>query len=97
MKSSFKSISESIANDTLPDRATVDSFLADSELMVTYPGYGDEHYSTYTQVYQKFSQAYQNSDLGATLGQYLHQALPDETGGAGNQYLAARQRPRQAL
>lgn len=58
MKSTFGSIRDSIREDRMPDPGVVKSFLEDSELMVGFPGYGDEYYGEYTKACRQFSEAY---------------------------------------
>lgn len=65
MEKSFKAISASLAKDALPAKDAVDSFVADSERMVSYPGFGDEYYEEYSKVCVQFNVAFENSDLTA--------------------------------
>lgn len=63
MKRSFKMIFNMIHDGTLPPAEAVESFLIDSELMVAYPGYGDEYYEEYTKACAEFAEAYKAEDL----------------------------------
>lgn len=47
MRSSFKALRQAVQAGTMPHPDAAASFLADSLLMVEYPGYGDEHYDVY--------------------------------------------------
>ena len=65
MKNSFKMIFTMIHDGQVPPREAVDSFLADSERMVGYPGYGDEYYEEYSQACRAFRKAYETGEPGA--------------------------------
>ena len=65
MKSSFKLIREALESNQMPMAAILESFIRDSELMVTYPGYGDEFYEAYRNLCSRFSEACSKGDLGA--------------------------------
>lgn len=58
MKSSFKLIFKMLHEDQAPPQAAVDSFVADSRLMCTYPGYGDEYYAEYLAATDEFEAAF---------------------------------------
>ena len=47
MRSSFKALRQAVQAGAMPHPEAAASFLADSRLMVEYPGYGDEHYDAY--------------------------------------------------
>jgi XXXCH domain-containing protein len=68
MKSSFKHIREALAGSRMPAAEAVTSFLADSQLMTRYPGYGDEYYDAYRQLCARFETAYSVKDLDALKG-----------------------------
>lgn len=70
MKSSFKLLVKTIHDGEIPPVEAVESFLADSALMVTYPGYGDEFYDSYTKACQTFKTAFGSGDLDA-----MHKAI----------------------
>ncbi len=63
MKSSFKLLLKMIHENQMPPRAAIDSFLEDSELMVTYPGYGDDYYDDYIRACSAFKAACDAEDL----------------------------------
>jgi XXXCH domain-containing protein len=62
MKSSFKAISESLLREELPDAHTVKSFIADSELMISYPAYGEEYYPAYREALVHCAEAFEKRD-----------------------------------
>lgn len=70
MKSSFKMIHRMIHDGQVPPKEAVDSFLADSVLMVAYPGYGDEYYDDYTVSCEAFKAAYESGDI-ARMGETI--------------------------
>lgn len=63
MRSSFKLLLKTIHDGVMPPEEAVVSFLEDSELMVSYPGYGDEFYASYTEACEAFKAAYEAKDL----------------------------------
>ena len=63
MKSSFRLLRKTIADGQVPPAEAVDSFLADSRLMLTYPGCGDEYYASYAEACGKFDAAFRSGDL----------------------------------
>jgi XXXCH domain-containing protein len=63
MKPVFKTISESAARDEFPAAEVVKSFVADSAVMLTYPGKGDEYYGAYRKALDDFAQAFENQDF----------------------------------
>lgn len=63
MKSSFRMLVNMIHDDQKPPDEAVQSFLEDSVLMVSYPGYGDEYYESYTAACEAFKAAYQAGDM----------------------------------
>jgi len=67
MKSSFKMIVKMIHDGNLPPKAAVDSFLSDSKLMVTYPGFGDEFYGEYIEACNAFRKAYEAESIALCL------------------------------
>lgn len=70
MKGSFKEIGEALAEGRLPDRETVDSFMADSALMITYPSNGDEFYPRYKTACGDFLVAFKAGDPAQTQDRY---------------------------
>lgn len=65
MKRSFKMIRYAVRNSTLPPKEAVDSFLADSRVMVQYSGYGDEFYDEYIRLCDAFGEAYKTEKMPA--------------------------------
>ncbi|WP_415719694.1 GAK system XXXCH domain-containing protein [Maridesulfovibrio sp.] len=65
MKASFKVIFKSVHAGTIPPAGVVEEFMADSQLMVSYEGYGDEYYDEYMEACEKFQQACTDSDVEA--------------------------------
>jgi XXXCH domain-containing protein len=70
MKRSFKAIFTMVHENRMPDREVVEEFLRQSELMVSYPGYGDEYYTEYREACDAFTAAFLQGDMKA-----LHQAF----------------------
>ncbi|MBG0788957.1 MAG: GAK system XXXCH domain-containing protein [Desulfovibrionaceae bacterium] len=70
MKTSFKVIVKMIHEDRTPPAEAVESFLADSALMVTYPGYGDEYYESYMRACDGLAEAFEDGDM-----EKLHRAV----------------------
>lgn len=65
MKDSFGTLKANLAEDRLPPEEAVASFLADSDVMVCYPGYGDEFYLDYTKACKALDKAWEKQDLEA--------------------------------
>ncbi|MEZ4524636.1 MAG: GAK system XXXCH domain-containing protein [Desulfobacterales bacterium] len=65
MKSTFKEISESLENDTLPDESAVTSFLQDSRLMTSFSEYGAEFFPEYDKACEKFRKAFEDKEMEA--------------------------------
>jgi XXXCH domain-containing protein len=63
MKKTFKAISEQVSASRLPERSDLDQFFADSEKMVSYPGYGDEYYPAYQRACQALKNAADRLDF----------------------------------
>jgi XXXCH domain-containing protein len=63
MEQSFKSISKSLKAGNLPAKQTVQAFLKDSDLMITYPKKGDKHYNAYKKACQSFQTAFEEGKL----------------------------------
>jgi XXXCH domain-containing protein len=70
MKTSFRLIFKTIHDGQVPPAEAVESFLADSELMVAYPGYGDEYYAQYAKTCAEFKAAFESGDL-ARMGEAI--------------------------
>lgn len=60
MKSAFKEIGEALEANKLPEPETVNTFLADSDRMLTFRGqkYGEPHYLTYKSACRQLDDAY---------------------------------------
>lgn len=63
MKKDFAALAAALEADTLPEESVVQSFLGDSHLMVSYPGYGDEFYLEYIKATKAFTKAWEARDL----------------------------------
>ncbi len=70
MKSTFKRIGNALEQGQLPASPDIEQFLADSRLMVSYAGKGDEFYAAYTAACQGFNTAVQGGDPAAVLARY---------------------------
>lgn len=69
MGETFKTIGACLSDNRLPDQETVQTFIRDALLMVSYPGYGDEYYESFVAACQRFSDACEHSDWnGAQVG-----------------------------
>lgn len=76
MRSSFKTLIRMIHDGESPPEQAVESFLDDSALMVTYPGYGDEFYDEYTEACNAFRAAWEADDMermGETIDVLIHE------------------------
>jgi len=65
MKQTFKAIGLALNAGQLPPDLEARSFIADSRLMVSYPGKGDEFYAVYLEKTEAFEAALAASDLDA--------------------------------
>ncbi|MDC0336157.1 GAK system XXXCH domain-containing protein [Pseudodesulfovibrio sp.] len=63
MGNSFKVLFKMIHQGKVPPKDAVESFLADSELMVSYAGYGDPYYDVYMAACADFAKAYETGDI----------------------------------
>jgi len=63
MKSSFRLLVKTIHEGQVPPKEAAEAFLADAALMVTYPGYGDEYYESFTEACAAFAAAYESGDV----------------------------------
>ena len=76
MGSSFKVLFKMIHQGKMPPREAVEEFMADSKLMVSYPGYGDPYYDQYMAACDDFAAAYEAGDLARlneTVDALVHQ------------------------
>ena len=62
MQATFKTIKKSLAENRMPDETTVQTFMGQAALMVSYPGHGDVYYDAFTQACRRFSEAFQNQN-----------------------------------
>lgn len=65
LKTNFAALVASCKGDTLPPAATVASFLADAERMVSFPGRGDEYYVAFIRGCRTLRAAVQDADAQA--------------------------------
>lgn len=63
MKSSFKMIFKMVHDGNLPPAEAVEQFIADSRLMITYPGYGDEYYEEYGNAVDEFEKIFAEGNV----------------------------------
>ncbi|MDD3312131.1 GAK system XXXCH domain-containing protein [Pseudodesulfovibrio sp.] len=70
MKTSFNVLVKTLHEGLVPPREAADAFLADAALMVTYPGYGDEYYESFSRACAAFAAACESGDVPA-----MHQAI----------------------
>lgn len=70
MKQTFKAIGQALAAGQMPPALEAQSFIADSKLMVSYPGKGDEFYAAYLEKTQAFEAALAAADLEALQALY---------------------------
>jgi XXXCH domain-containing protein len=70
MEKCFKSMGDALKKGIMPSKAEVDLFMADSELMVNYPGKGDEHYEQYAKLCVQLNVACENADIAAMKEKY---------------------------
>lgn len=70
MDKCFKAMGEALKKGIMPEKSEVALFIADSELMVGYPGHGDEHYDQYAKLCVQLNVACENSDLAAMQEKY---------------------------
>lgn len=75
MKRDFKDIGAALAAGFPPHPATAAAFAADSRLMTTYRGKGDEHYPAYLEAVDAFEAAQASGDLEAMSRSYRDLAL----------------------
>lgn len=70
MKGSFKRIGNALEQGQMPAAPDIEQFLADSRLMVSYAGKGDEFYQAYTAACQEFHAAVRGNDPAAAFDRY---------------------------
>ena len=52
-----------MARNDLPPRSLLDDFLAEANVMISYPGFGDEHYDDFRKACNALKDAYARKDL----------------------------------
>ena len=70
MKQTFKAIGQALTAGQAPPEAETRSFIADSRLMVSYPGKGDEFYGVYMEQALAFEAAFNARDMEAMKAAY---------------------------
>jgi len=70
MKQTFKAIGAALAAGQMPPALEAQSFIADSRLMVSYPGKGDEFYAAYLEKTEAFQAALDAADIEAMKSLY---------------------------
>jgi len=70
MKQTFKAIGAALAAGQVPPALEAQSFIADSRLMVSYPGKGDEFYAAYLEKTEAFQAALDAADIEAMKALY---------------------------
>lgn len=65
MQVTFKAIRDKMSESNLPDPLSVQTFMRDALIMVSYPDNGDEYYEAFAETCHRFSQAYESGDLEA--------------------------------
>ena len=70
MQETYKTIRRCLSDKRLPDELTIQSFMRDALIMVSYPDYGDEYYEAFAQACQRFSQACETRDLEMVRGAF---------------------------
>ena len=63
MKETFKKMKRCLERKVLPPRSLVDEFIAEATVMVSYPGFGDEHYQVFTAACVALKEARDAKDL----------------------------------
>lgn len=63
MKADFKAVFQAVHQNRMPPQEAVTAFLKGADLMVTYPGYGDEYYDEFINACVAFRSAYESGDL----------------------------------
>jgi XXXCH domain-containing protein len=63
LKKTFKRMKGWLERYELPPRSLVDEFMAETAVMVSYPGFGDEHYQDFTAACVALKKARDAKDL----------------------------------
>jgi XXXCH domain-containing protein len=70
MQLTYKTIFSMIHQDRVPPNDVVERFLADSRLMISFPGYGEPYYREYEEACLAFARAFEKGDMAL-----LHQTF----------------------
>ena len=70
MGKNFKAMGEILGKNELPSRFMVQTFLGESQLMISYPGYGDEFYQAYIAACHDFEKSFLSGDIAAVQKHY---------------------------
>lgn len=65
LQQSYKTIKKCVSENMLPEQPVVQSFVRDSLIMVSFPGYGDEYYEAYVQACNRFLAGFENKNFAA--------------------------------
>lgn len=63
LKKSWEKIQREVAHGKLPSSLVMDEFMAQSKVMVSYPGFGDENYQEFTESCAALYQAFRAKNL----------------------------------
>jgi XXXCH domain-containing protein len=63
MKHNFRDICLAVSEGKIPSENLTESFFRDSDIMISYPRYGEEYYTEYIQAFEEFRSALNKKDL----------------------------------
>jgi len=63
IKKTFRKMLECIERNELPPRSLLDDFMAEANVMVSYPGFGDAHYQNFIEACMVLKKAYDTKDI----------------------------------
>ena len=63
MKKTFKKMKDCMDRNELPSRALIEDFMAETTVMVSYPGFGDDHYQDFIEACIALKQACDTRDF----------------------------------
>ena len=63
LKRSFKKLKERVEKNELPPRDIIENFMAEAAVMVSYPGFGDEHYQDFKEACAALRKASEAGDF----------------------------------
>jgi XXXCH domain-containing protein len=72
LKKTFKKIKGCLERNELPPHSLIDEFMAEASVMVSYPGFGDEHYQDFTEACVALKKASDAKDLGLFAERLTH-------------------------